>query len=405
MSVLLLFALTQFHQALVVYAAPRYDGLVLESGGMRGVSFVGAIQAFSARGLYNDGSYGFENVIGTSVGCIFGLAVALDIPPDSLERLVLDTDFQTLFDSNIKRLLDYPVKGSGRFSNIIYAYRWIVYFYNQLQTWLDNTPRFGLSDDSRLHAWISERLIPLSKYADRISTSSTLTDLTDITDHSLTCFATRLYRVGIVRMSAKTTPNLTLREVVHASATLPIILQPRFDADGFPLLDGGLLMNFPIYELDGKFGTANVLGLSLNPAIYNTKDVTPGTCEFGVPRASFISNAIVTMSNLFRAKRHVSLDGKKIKSAAVIHSSVDFIKHITNIIIHDREWLRYSSDPMNCDRVIYLNSSLNVLDLDATKEKIKIAISVAYENALNFIDNIDALTCNCLTYIHRQCET
>lgn len=388
-------------------AVDAYDGVVLEGGGVRGVSFVGAMRAFEDRGLYANGAYEFRDVIGTSVGCMFGLAIALDIEPQQLEKLVLETNFATLFDPVVSDLINYPTRcdATSAFSGLTYAYRWFRYFVTCLRIWLDRSPMFGLSDDSRLTEWIDTKLVPLSRYSDRISTASTLLELTEITNHTLTCFATRVYDVGIVRLDSTNSPQSTIRDTIFASATLPLIFQPRIDQNGFPLIDGSLLMNFPIYAADTKHETANVLGLSLNFPLYDTEHLTFETCEYANPKRSILGNMLVSLTKMFYRKKQIVVEGRSpVKTSDAIYSSVDFLKHIARIMIHDREWLRYSSDSINCDRVVYLDSPLNVMDIDANEEKIKQSIVKAYANTVKFLDNRDAMTCNCLAYIYRQNE-
>lgn len=381
------------------------DGVVFEGGGVRGAAFAGAIRALEDRGMYVDGAYAFANVIGTSVGCLFSLAITLDIPPKKLERLVSDMNFSLLFDPIVGELMNYPTLAdyTSLFSTLRYAYQWFRFFVSCFRVWMDHTPLFGLSDDSRLMRWIDTELIPLSKYANQISTSTTLSDLQRITNHTLTCFSTRAYNVGIVRFDPTNTENSTIRETVYASATIPIIFQPQFDENGFPLIDGSVLMNFPIYALDQKVESANVLGLSLQSPLYDTEHLSFEQCEYSKPKTSFLGKMLINLSSLFYRKKDIRVEGRApMSTSTAVYSSVDFVKHLARVMIYDREWLRYGSDPINCDRVVYLNSRLNVLELDASKEKIKESIESAYETTLRFLDNREAMTCNCLAYIDRQ---
>lgn len=196
----------------------RYDDLVFEGGGVRGVSYVGALQAFERQGYYANRAYAFENIVGTSIGCVFGLAVALDISPTDMETLVYETDFTNLFDPTIKSLLEFPsyTESYTLLSKFQYMYRWMVYLYRVFRIWIEHSPVYGISDDARFAIWLQTKVLPLSVYANRLSINSTLTDLYHVTNHTLTCYATRVYDVGIVRMDITNSPSLTLRDTVYS---------------------------------------------------------------------------------------------------------------------------------------------------------------------------------------------
>lgn len=379
----------------------RYDDLVFEGGGVRGVSYVGALQAFERQGYYANRAYAFENIVGTSIGCVFGLAVALDISPTDMETLVYETDFTNLFDPTIKSLLEFPsyTESYTLLSKFQYMYRWMVYLYRVFRIWIEHSPVYGISDDARFAIWLQTKVLPLSVYANRLSINSTLTDLYHVTNHTLTCYATRVYDVGIVRMDITNSPSLTLRDTVYSSASLPVIFQPKFDNNGFPLVDGSLLLNFPIYNSEDR----NVLGLSLNTPIYDTDHLEENSCVRPNPKNSFVSNLMIGVMNFLYKPKVYNVKGQKIKSSDAVRSNVNYLKNLMNLVIHDREWLLYSSDPLNCDRVIYLNSSLQVLELSAPKEKIKQSIVTAYRNTKRFFNHKESLVCNCLAYIeHKQ---
>lgn len=391
----------------------RYTNLVLEGGGVKGASFVGAMRALETYGYFTGRAYNFRDIAGTSIGCVFGLAVALDIEPAALERLVLDTDFGALFDPAVGELLDYPSKDFEfyAFSTISYVYRWTLYVYRALRIWLRVAPRLGLSDETNLIAWLETRLLPLSRHADQLSLNSTLAELATVTNHTLTCFATRVFDVSIVRMSAELSPTLTLRDTVYASASLPFVFQPKTDTNGFPLVDGSLLLNFPIYTFDerDREDSGKVLGLSLNSAPYDIVKVQPGECPHTNARPSLVSRLLSGVADfIFSGSQSFPVNSPSLtktqqrQTNTVAATNVNFIKNIIKIVMQDRERLYYGSDERNCDRVIYLDSPVHVLELDVGPEKLTRAIDTAHANTRRFFDDHESVVCGCLSGIRQR---
>jgi NTE family protein len=65
-----------------------FTNLVFEGGGMRGISYAGALAELEQRGLLNE----LEKVGGTSVGAIAALTLALGYKADEIESIIAQTN-------------------------------------------------------------------------------------------------------------------------------------------------------------------------------------------------------------------------------------------------------------------------------------------------------------------------
>jgi predicted acylesterase/phospholipase RssA len=407
-----------------------YTNLVLEGGGIRGVSYVGAMRSFEEHGYYANGRYKFVNITGTSVGCLFGLFVALDISPESMDTLVRSTNFHNLFHPNIVNLMNVPTYETSHYFKLLndlhYYYHWLVYALKVLMIWYENVFTFGVSNDENLMTWLETKVLPLSSYD--IALNNTLADLLNKTGHELTCFSTRLYNVAMVRINARNNPDATIRETLYSSVTLPLVFQPIHDSEGYPLVDGGLLNNFPIYEYDGRDRRSErTIGLSLNDYPYFASRKSSSSSSSST---SFISHVVSSFMNLLYAKNkgksycngkcdstrrtnvgeeishrhhhhhhHHHHQHRKFHYTKVhphnVSSNLQYIKSVLDIVMNERDRIIYSNDPRNCDRVIYLNSPLHFLELDASEEKISLAINRGYEAVRRFLRYRDRISDAC----------
>lgn len=322
----------------------RYENLVLEGGGFKGVSYIGALKALKHRDYYVDRRYTFRNISGTSIGCLFGLFVALDIDPDQLESLVYRTDFSSLLDGDV---LDFPTfPNLTPFDCLMFAVDLVRYAIRIFRLWMSSKSPPGFLTGESLIYWLTNEVVPLSRYAERIDSRTTMRTLAAITNHDLTCYATRLIDTKLVRYNADTSPETPLFDALYASISLPIVFKPLLDENGRPLVDGGLLDNFPIYAYDFDDVKSRVtLGLSLHA---KSTDATFETVHERV-------------------------------------SSVSYIKHLISTVINGQTFLAYSTDPRNRDRVVYLNSSLRLLDCDMERSRVREAIDRAYLETVRFL--------------------
>lgn len=354
-----------------------FRNLVLEGGGAKSISYVGALKALKDTKYYSqEKGYTFENISGTSAGCLFGLLVALDIDPDIIEELVYTIDVipsVISFDSGLLNYKFIPQKSETLpiFNLVRYSYEVITYASNFVDLWLRGESP-GLSTQTHFVKFLREVIIPNSRYKCNndnkknnkplINEYTTFKQFKQVTGHSLTCYATKLSTNDITKFDIDKTPNESIFKAIYASISLPGIFKPVHDNYGFPLIDGGIYNNFPIYtyDIDDK-PSPHTLGLSFHR---NTQ-----------------------MAN--HQHNYISDDDDDQKSKNPFKFAMiptfDYFKMVYSAII-DRDYILYSKNPINNNRIIYLDSPLNILDINIPTKLKSFAINRAYFNTISFLN-------------------
>lgn len=418
-------------------AVGNFKNLVFEGGGIKGISYIGAALAFKDAGYYDEvsGTYSFKNISGTSIGCVFGLAIALDINPNKMYDLALETDFRDLLDPKVNALTSVPKfekKYSLNLANyFVYVKNLFNYVSQVARLWvIDESP--GMTDTEKIEGWIFEKLVPLSRYHGRINEATTLSELADISGHKLTCFASRIIDPKIIRYSPDLSPTVSIREAITTSITLPILFKPQSvrepttnngpdmginDIEYQLIVDGGLFNNFPIYEYDEYTSNgqqvknyAKTLGISLHSTPQHLKNhVGVGDTVNEVNKVNevgLISNDVchltnITSNDLCHSTNQLSklrqtlkdcecwtMAQKKYNKKHNDYQNYHFTKHfriptpyylraLLSSLIGARSYLQYSGDPLNAKRIIYLQSPLQLLEFNLTRHKVHRAIICA----------------------------
>lgn len=346
--------------------ALKYESLILEGGGLKGLAYAGAAKALAEHGYFSNNVWQFKNLTGTSIGCLFGYFLALDISAEGIEKIVLNTDFRSIFYKDVRKLFQIPIPPNSNSyftEKISYFYELMQYVRRLMFLWMKNNSP-GLSNGSDIKRWILQNTIKYSPYRNVITENTTMREFEDITQHRLTCYATKISSkkdIKLLTLNAETAPDQTVLKVLYASMSLPLIFKPlRGTAENTAILDGGLLLNFPIYSQDWN-GRKNqrVLGLSLHTDPTDSRKYKES--NFGQPGED---------------------DDKP------IYSTIKMLKLIQNIIYSTSAsaFIQYSTDANNWDRIIYLNaSSLPTIAFDLTKEDISHHTKMAYIQTINFL--------------------
>lgn len=108
----------------VVVAAQRYENLVFEGGGIRGIAYCGALETLQKENALGD----LKRVAGTSVGAIQATMVAINYSPEEMGLIISDLNLKNFNDG---RLLFFG--GSHRLWN---NYGW--YRGDKLLKWIGN---------------------------------------------------------------------------------------------------------------------------------------------------------------------------------------------------------------------------------------------------------------------------
>lgn len=338
----------------------HFKNLIFEGGGAKALSYIGAFKAFKTLGYFENNRYSFENISGTSTGCLAALFVALDIDGDALETEIFQSNiFKEVitFNSNLLSGQDISSVNANKswFNLFINSYNILVKIMNLFEMWsVYESP--GLSTDENFIKYITTKIIPLSPYASVLTNNLTFRQLFDLTSHRLTCFASRLNTNSVVEFNVDSTPQEYVLRAVYASMTFPGVFKPISDSSGYPLVDGGFVKNFPIYmyDNDDKIST-DTFGLSLNS------------------KRPFNSPSI----NNFAIKTNENLQYSKL-------STSQYIMYLYSII-HEREIIEYSLNKNNKYRIVFLDSPLMPYEFEQAPAIMSLAINRAYLNTIMFM--------------------
>jgi NTE family protein len=245
----------------------KFD-LVFEGGGVRGVAFIGALEAFAANG------YTIGRVMGSSVGGLTAalLATGHDVPTirevnfDPTGRLAIASVLppyprftSQMVDRSATRQLLRDVDVS-RIPNLIEggADTMLARFLMGqpgLHPLFSMFEHMGLCDDNALLDWLASRFNAHSGGQDWAALG--LADLYQITGRSLTVIASDITDPTMLVLNHSTAPHLPLKWAVRMTIGVPYLVPPvswqpewglyrQHRLDGHLIVDGGLLSQFPI---------------------------------------------------------------------------------------------------------------------------------------------------------------
>jgi len=201
--------------------ARKTVGLALSGGGANGLSQIGVLKAFDEEGVPVD------YIAGTSIGAIIGALYSCGYYPDKLEEIAHSLPWQSIISLNN----DYSR------SNIFLEQQRI-----------------------RDRASISLRFEKLKLLMPKsLNSAQTMTETLDLLvlngiyksagDFSTLPVNFRAVSTDLISGKRITLTNGSLSEAMRASSTLPILFEP-VNRDGYELVDGGLVANLPVDELD-----------------------------------------------------------------------------------------------------------------------------------------------------------
>jgi len=214
-----------------LFGQNTYYNLVLEGGGIRGIAYCGAIQELEQRGLLQH----IRRVGGTSAGAIQASLLSLSYSAAELTELVAEMKMQSFNDGQY-----IFVGGTQRL-----------------------VERFGWYKGDAFRRWIGERIAVKTGNPDLTFGELHAISLKDSCFKDLYVTATNLTQQKPVIFSFENYPNVAIADAVRASMSIPLYYCAVFmDSTGrlyknpprlMPsdvLVDGGLLMNYPIGLFD-----------------------------------------------------------------------------------------------------------------------------------------------------------
>jgi NTE family protein len=211
-------------------SAQAYENLVFEGGGIRGISYAGALEELEKAGQLKH----LKRVGGTSVGAIQATLVALNYTPEEMADIISDL--------NLKHFNDGKFIFIGGFNRLFKKYGW--YQGNALLHWI-------------------ERLVE-TKTGNGDLTFRELHNLTETKGFKdLYITGTNLTQQKAEVFSYESYPEMKVKDAVRISISIPLYFravlmdsignvfykttdEKKYDV----LIDGGILLNFPIHMFD-----------------------------------------------------------------------------------------------------------------------------------------------------------
>jgi NTE family protein len=194
--------------------AYHFRNLVFEGGGVKGVAYIGALEALEQRGILGQ----IRRVGGTSAGAITALLVGLNYPLGEIRNILSELDFRKLLDASF---------GLVR-----------------------NTERlvsdFGWYKGDFFRTWVGQLIAARAGSPD--ATFDSLRRRGDFREMYFmgTNLSTRFGEV----FSAEHTPRVGLADAVRISISLPLFFACRRSPRGDVYVDGGVLDNYPVKLFD-----------------------------------------------------------------------------------------------------------------------------------------------------------
>lgn len=261
-------------------------GLVLEGGGILGISYIGCIKE-----LYNN-NIKFNHFIGTSVGSIICAALSCNIPIDEIENSIMNLNLNN-FKQNRYWIF-------GNFYRLFKNWGW--FMTNNLESWIEDT----LYTSTGIH-------------------SITFQQIYDKFGNYLIIPAYSLTEQKIHYFDISTSPNLSVSKACVMSCSIPLYFQTQSYNNNI-YVDGGLIDNYPIQKMVDLVGIQNTIGLKL---INNNKQHKISNLTNYI---RFLINKLLELA----IEKHVSTDNWNI-TLPIYVNNIDFLNF--NISNQNKKWL------------------------------------------------------------------
>jgi len=233
-----------------------YSHLVLSGGGMKGISFVSALDTL------NVDVSSMQSISGTSIGSIIGLLLVIGYTPAELIRVLKETDFKSLHDISYKNFMkDY-----------------------------------GLDTGKNLMLWLIRLLEPKIKSVSYDYRQVTFEQLHARYAVQFNVTGVQLNTHTLVYFNYKTSPDMRVLDAIRISVSFPFIFT-KCAYKGDVYTDGGVLDNFPVDAVDTP---GNILGLRITPDAINFE---PDNVSLDTYTTEIINCLLIQIYKLEKMKR------------------------------------------------------------------------------------------------------
>lgn len=194
----------------------HFKNLVFEGGGVKGIAYVGALEALEKRGILKN----IERVGGTSAGAITAILVGLKFSMRETTEIMNGLDFNRFMDNSM-----------GIFSGawrLIYKFGW--YKGDFFRDWIGEVikQKTGNSESTFKEIHLDKRFRDLYLIGTNLST-----------------------RFG-ERFSHEATPEMAVADAVRISMSIPLFFAAKRRQRGDVYVDGGVLNNYPVKLFDNR---------------------------------------------------------------------------------------------------------------------------------------------------------
>lgn len=222
-------------------ATGAYENLVLEGGGTKGLAYCGALRVLDRRGILGR----LKRYAGSSAGAITATLLAVGYTPGEMETIIGATDFGAFVDDKPGFLRDA---------------------YKVLNEW-------GMASGDYFHGFMGDLIKAKTGNPD-----TTFAELEALNGKTLVITGTDVSSMQCRYYCAQLTPDMSVRQAVRISMSIPFMFTPVQDEDGCLHVDGGIVDNYPIHAFDGSYPGDEAALLNLCPSCPKTlglKILTP----------------------------------------------------------------------------------------------------------------------------------
>ncbi len=197
----------------------HFKNLVFEGGGVKGIGYVGALEALSEKGILND----IIRVGGTSAGAITAILVGLNYSIDEIREILWNLDFRRFLDDSKGFLRDTE--------RLLTEFGW--YKGNYFRNWIGNLieKKTGNSESTFSDVY-------------HLKKKKGFKDIYLIGTNLSTKFSEIF--------SNEHTPRMCIADAARISMSIPLFFRAIRSTRGDVYVDGGLLRNYPVKLFDRR---------------------------------------------------------------------------------------------------------------------------------------------------------
>lgn len=206
-----------------------FKNLAIKGGGVRGIAYVGALNALEDLGILDN----IERVAGTSAGAIGATLISFRLNMAETTDIFNSLTFSKIPQDRTDRSR-LPFIESGNLACVDRFFS-----------------KYGWYSSNYFHQWLGDVIAAQCDGNRR----ATFAEFEERGFRELFIVATNLSRHRAELFSAKTTPNVAVADAVRMSMSIPFVFEAmRFDGEKFGAgdyyVDGGIYDNFPMHIFD-----------------------------------------------------------------------------------------------------------------------------------------------------------